>query len=149
MNQLTNALAQAGVKLPSTTERIWRAVKDEPGLTQAQLCKRLASIPKGTVSGRLHDMEVRGMVYTSGVKNQGGGWRDAVKAYHTDLDAFQLLPRPRKSPRTNRPTKVSRRTTHQVAPAVTPPAEREVFDLDAMTIREARALYAQLKEMFA
>lgn len=136
MNQLTNALAKAGVPLPTIKERLWRVIKDEPGLTATQLSKRLSGIPIGTISSQLNVMETRGMVYVVGTK--GHGPTRKAKAYHTDMDTYQLLSAPKVG------------TTHKPAQkAVEPTADRDAFDLDALTIREAKALYVRLKGMFA
>lgn len=138
MNAMTEAFIKAGAKVPTIAERLWRTIKEEPGLTAAQLHKRHTAIPRGSVSSQLAMMEQRGMVYVKGTKGQGP--RGTTKAYYTDMETYQRLPAPE-------------RTTHQ-APPPAPAAEtnRQVvdvsIDLDSLTIREARALYLKLKELF-
>jgi hypothetical protein len=139
MNAMTEAFISAGVKAPTIAERLWRIIKDEPGLTASQMQKRLPAIKVGSISSQLHLMETRGMVYVKGTKGQGP--KGTAKAYYTDMDTFQRLPAPK--PTTHKPAP---------APAATPDISRVagfVFDLDNLTIREARELYLKLKEMFA
>lgn len=137
MNQLTNALAKAGVPLPTIKERLWRVIKDEPGLTATQLRKRLSGIPIGTISSQLNVMETRGMVYAVGTK--GRGPTGTAKAYHTDMDTYDLPPPVKRNGKEAAPPPVE--TKRQ-------PVEKSI-DLDSLTIREAKALYQQLKGMFA
>ena len=141
MNQLTNALITAGIKVPCVKERLWRVIKEEPGLTQSQLAKRLTNIPMGTISSQLHDMEARGMVYVVGTKGHGPSGK--AKAFHTDMETYQRLPRPEKNGK-------KAATAQAEPPAETKRQPVEVsIDLDSLTIREAKALYLKLKEMFA
>jgi hypothetical protein len=140
MNQLTNAFINAGIKLPSTKERLWRVIKDEPGLTQAQLAKRLTGIPIGTISSQLHGMEERGMVYVVGTKGRGPSGK--AKAYHTDMETYQLLPMPERNGK-----KAATAQAEPPAETKRQPVEMSI-DLDSLTIREAKALYLKLKEMF-
>lgn len=139
MNQLTNALITAGIKVPCVKERLWRVIKEEPGLTQSQLAKRLTNIPVGTVSSSLHNMEKRGIVYVVGTKGRGPSGK--AKAYHTDLETYQHLPLLEGNGKTAAPAPTPAETKRQ-------PVEKSI-DLDSLTIREAKALYQQLKEMFA
>lgn len=139
MNQLTNALITAGIKVPCVKERLWRVIKEEPGLTQSQLAKRLTNIPKGTISSQLHDMEARGMVYVVGTKGHSPSGK--AKAYHTDMETYQRRPRPERNGKTAAPAQPPAETKRQ-------PVEVSI-DLDSLTIREAKALYLKLKEMFA
>jgi hypothetical protein len=139
MNAMTEAFISAGVKAPTIAERLWRIIKDEPGLTANQLHKRMPAIKVGSISSQLHLMETRGMVYVKGTKGQGP--KGTAKAYYTDMETFQRLPAPK--PTTHMPAP---------APAATPDISQPtgfVFDLDNLTIREARELYLKLKEMFA
>ena len=140
MNQLTNALAKAGVPLPTIKERLWRVIKDEPGLTASQLSKRLSGIPVGTISSQLNLMETRGMVYAVGTKGRGPIGK--AKAYHTDMAAYTLPPPVKTNGKKAEPSPASAVSTNRQ------PVEMSI-DLDSLTIREAKALYAKLKEMFA
>jgi hypothetical protein len=139
MNAMTEAFIAAGAKAPTIAQRVWRIIKDEPGLTQSQMFKRLPAIAKGSISSQLHLMEKRGMVYVKGTK--GGGPTGTSKAYYTDLDHYERLPLPKGNGKTAEPAP---------APALglAPPTTAKKFDLDGLTIGEARALYKQLKEMF-
>ena len=142
MNAMTEAFISAGVRAPTIAERLWRIIKDEPGLTFSQLCKRLPAIKVGSISSQLHLMETRGMVYVKGTKGQGP--KGTAKAYYTDMDTFQRLPAPK--PTTHKPAPAPATTT--TTPDISQPTGN-VFDLDSLTIREARELYLKLKEMFA
>ena len=139
MNAMTEAFISAGVKAPTIAERLWRIIKDEPGLTATQMQKRMPAIKVGSISSQLHLMEQRGMVYVKGTKGQGP--KGTAKAYHTDMERYERLPVPVP---TKAPVKVP------IEPVSAPKGDDwPAFDLDNLTIREARELYLKLKGMFA
>jgi len=143
MNAMTEALKTAGVPLPSIAQILWKAIKESQGITRTELGKRLSHINPNSVNSRLHDLQKRGMVYTKKIK-----FRDTyTNAYYTDMGEFRMLPHVTTKPESESEPKPEARTKPQAStPAPTPPSRS--FDLDTMTVGEARALYAQLKRMF-
>jgi hypothetical protein len=138
MNAITYALKAAGVATPTQSELIWRRVKEQPGMTAKGIGMSLTSIKKSSISTLLSAMEKRGMVYTK---------RDAGRArkYYTDMTAYELLPLPKPLPKVTPPAKIEVEYCQSSPLVVTPP---KAFNLDDLTVREARALYEQLHKMF-
>lgn len=143
MNAMTEALKTAGVPLPSIAQILWKVIKESQGITRTELGKRLSHINPNSVNSRLHDLQKRGMAYTRKIK-----FRNAyANAYYTDMDEFRMLPHVTTKPESGSEPKPEARPKPQAStPAPTPPSRS--FDLDTMTVGEARALYAQLKRMF-
>ena len=59
MNQISSALAAAGVKLPSAQQRIWNYVKDHPDVTARRVQQEL---PVASVSSLMSQMVDRGLL---------------------------------------------------------------------------------------
>lgn len=141
MNAMTEALVQAGVKLPPVKERLWRHIKDNPGITRAELRKVFSAIPEGTFHGQLWKLLQSGTVFTR-TEYINGRRRDRL---YTDLDVYV------------RPT-VRRSVGEDKQPAAPAPpdgqcdavSQRPSLDalLDSLTVGEARELYQKLKKMF-
>lgn len=143
MNAMTEALKTAGVPLPSIAQILWKAIKESQGVTRTELGKRLSHINPNSVNSRLHDLQKRGMVYTKKIKFRN----TYTNAYYTDMGEFRMLPHVTTKPESGSEPKPEARPRPQTStPAPTPPSRS--FDLDTMTVGEARALYAQLKRMF-
>lgn len=139
MTDLHIALAAAGVQLPTQTQRIWVWLKDHQPQTAKAISAALHLAQSPTL---LSSMEKRGMV-TSKLEHSRltGG---TVKWYSTVGRAYELLPVPKKT--ANKPQPPALQTQALDAPAATRPTA--AFDLDALTIAEARALYSRLARMF-
>lgn len=141
MNAMTEALKTAGVPLPSIAQILWKVIKESQGITRTELGKRLSHINPNSFNSRLHDLQKREMIYTRKIK-----FRNAyANAYYTDMDEFRMLPHVTTKPESE-PKPEARPKPQASTPAPTPPSRS--FDLDTMTVGEARALYAQLKRMF-
>lgn len=143
MNAMTEALVQAGVKLPPVKERLWRHIKNNPGITRAELRKVFSAIPEGTFTGQLWMLLQSGTVFTR-TEYINDKKRDRL---YTDLDVY-VRPTVRRSAEEDK---------QPAAPAYAPPAgqcdtvsQRPSPDalLDSLTIGEARVLYQKLKKMF-
>ena len=143
MNAMTEALKTAGVPLPSIAQILWKVIKESQGITRTELGKRLSHINPNSFNSRLHDLQKREMIYTRKIK-----FRNAyANAYYTDMGEFRMLPHVTTKPESGSEPKPEARPKPQAStPAPTPPSRS--FDLDTMTVGEARALYAQLKRMF-
>lgn len=144
MNTMTAALISAGVPVPSNKERVWRAIKESPGITNGELQKRLAGLPAGTIGSSLADLEQRGAVYSRNTFNKNVG-RD-IKAYYTDMEVYTKQPMPKASKPSIKLVDKSRPVGN--VPDETPPKKPQGFDIDNLTIAEARALYQRLHKMF-
>lgn len=143
MNAMTEALKTAGVLLPPIAQILWKAIKESQGITREELGKRLSHINPNSVNSRLHDLQKRGMVYAKKIKFRN----TYTNAYYTDMGEFRMLPHVTTKPESGSEPKPEARPRPQTStPAPTPPSRS--FDLDTMTVGEARALYAQLKRMF-
>lgn len=136
MTIMENALKEAGVRLPTVKERIWKTVLTSPGITRAELARRLRAIPEGSIQSQTFDLLRRGMVYTSeGAKG--------VQGLHTDLTEYRLLPAMQEK------AKPQVQAAQPVAAKAEESPEAQVLRLvENLTLRQARALYADLHRMF-
>jgi len=130
MNSIAIALKTAGVKTPPQTQRIWTHLHDSPraliGIPSKEISKALG-ISNGNVSSLLSGMARRGMVtYTVDGRS---------RRYKSVGAEYDLRPLAAGKP--------------AAAVTVVPVAAPAKFDLDSLTVREARELYNQLKRMFS
>lgn len=124
---------------------VWEALHHMPHTTCYELYEALGrSVPSGTVSSCLSKFQRVGIVVSTGKKN-------GMRAYKTVGSVFVKPEHSQYSP-----AKVNNTEDQPVAvvsPAnteVTPVGEKPSYkSLDDMTVREAREMYAQLKEIFA
>lgn len=146
MTAIERALRTAGAPLPSQTQRIWMWLKDH----QPQSAKQVAAamhLPQA--SSMLSQMEKRRMV-TSTLDYDRSTCRH-TKKFHTVGREYEYLPLPIK-PVVVKPT--AQVFAIQFPPSVAPEAVQcsqagpTAFDLDSLTIAEARALYKRLAPMF-
>lgn len=72
MNDMTIALTQAGVKLPTGRQRIWNWLKDHPHKTARDVIVAL-KLHAGTVSGALSKLESGGFVVAKQEPVRPGG----------------------------------------------------------------------------
>ncbi len=156
MTVMEQALRDAGVKLKTHKELIWQFLKDHPSQSAAALVAAL-KLPPERVNNSLWMMERRGMVAsTTHVEREHssrGNYRN-IKRYTAVGATFEMLPLVKKAV-----TRVSQKAVPQPVTAVEPQQEKpatlvqqakkvEDFDLDGLTIRQARALYDKLHRMF-
>ena len=138
MNQITQALKQAGVKVPSVTNRVWHYVADHPNVN----CKTISQVLGLGLSETATSLNIlvrRKMCskHTVDMKvRAGNGW--AVKGvlhYTVTVKTYELLPLPKRTK----------------TPALKPVAvkiEALKLNIETMPLGEARALYEQLKRVF-
>lgn len=147
MNAMTLALATAGVAVPTVKERIWRVIKEQPGLTARQISRLMPAVAAGTISSQLFLLEKAELIYVKGTKGQGP--RGTTKAYYTDHDKFV---KPERWPHNGSTKGNGTNPAPLIAyapPAPAPaPAPKTRIDVDSLTLAEARTLYNQLKEFF-
>lgn len=116
MNDMTTALAKAGVKLPAQNQRIWTYLKDfGPGDV-----KKIASVTKigeATVQATITDLVKRGMLdKIERVDHKGVRMRNKYGALGQQ---FELLPLPQKGAKKARAPAAPGATTPQVMVNVT------------------------------
>ena len=160
MNAISTALQEAGVQLPSIYERIWRYFKDHPRST-ALSCSQVIKLNRTSASSYISEMETRRMLRSEPLdmklKGPHGAFMNRrVKHYYVNTTEFEMLPKPKrlKPLRTPKPPRKPRvKVEAEVkAPAAAPtlPAEWDAEAVvRALTPRQARAVYDQLKEIFA
>lgn len=129
--QMTDAMTAAGIRpIISRMQRVWTTVYNSKlRITSSDVAKILKE-SNGNVSSLLSQMEQRGMV--DAVYNNKG-----VKEYGTIGDKYELLP-----VRKVATTPAKWRASMPIL------IQDKVFDVDSLTISEARALYRKLKPMF-
>jgi hypothetical protein len=146
MNSITTALKTAGVKLPPLNKRVWLWLHDHPDKTSKDVALAIKT-PHSDVATVMTDMLRRKMVTRTHMlvmARQGSPAR--VFVWRTCLREFELLPLPpMQSLRYAEPKPIfDSLSSHCPAPAPT-----KAIDVDALTLREARALYLKLKDYFA
>ena len=92
MNEITQALMAAGVAMPTSTEQVWRYVKENPGCSAKAAVKALPHIPATSVSSLLGQMEKREMVYSRVDATE----RHAFNRYYTDDAVYTPRPWPKR-----------------------------------------------------
>lgn len=154
MNAITLALKEAGVKVPPVSERIWRLIKDQPGLSARQVIDKLG-IKEASGSSILHQLTARGMLETKSMSVMrripaGGTAPRRVKTFYVNPrmgGEYELLPLPKKG---SKVTQLSVTKRECVAP--TPPVTCETTagapDIDHLTLGQARNLYNVLHQLF-
>lgn len=157
MNAISTALKTAGVKLPPLNKRVWLWLHDHPGKSAKVIALALKDSPSqvGTV---LRDMERRGMVvcFAESVRSGSAGHHKKVFTWRTLIPQYTLLPMPmpKKVKADTRPLVVqqelpSPKTREAEGPVDTRPQPTvKGFDMESCTLRELRALYVSLKELF-
>ena len=146
MNSIIQAMRIAGVPTLPQTQRIWMWLNDH----QPQSAKQIATAMKlPQASSLLCQMEKRGMV-TSTVEHDRFTGHNS-KMFRTVGKEYQLLPRPLK-PVVPKPTAQVFALRFQpidpAEPVQCSQAGPTAFDIDTLTIAEARALYKRLATMF-
>lgn len=149
---LQKSPAGATLKKP-LMERIWLYVKDHPGVLSSRLHKILKE-ESSAVSSLVLQMTKREMLVR---EKQSQPYRGAPSFYlrvnPKMRGVYELLPKPKKP---NTQIAVSVQTLPQApAPAVVSeskeklqPVNAETFDLESLTIREARQLQVRLYQLF-
>lgn len=166
------ALATAGVRLPTVAERVWNMIKDRPNSTAVDIAKRL-KIFRHDVASRLVDLEARKMIWSNVDRTlcPDGVFRQ-VKHFRTDLASYQVLARA--VPIKHRVKKAPAMTNAIFAPPAPaapieapayiapdvripeaakidpPPTQDQLVReyVDGLSVAAARAMYAYLDKVF-
>lgn len=139
--QIIQAFEKAGIKM-TKAERIWNYLKDKPGRSIKQI---EADLHMKSISAPIHYMKVAGLLRTE---------QDRLYSYKRNLffakgtafskEGLYSRPHPKSAVVLDKPA------VSTVQPVVQPVQQPTLkpFDLDSLTIAEARSLYNQLKKMF-
>ena len=138
MNDITAALKTAGVKLPPLRRRVWNWLHDHPNHNSREVATAIHA-KYSEVATQVSDMVNRGMLkseqtYTNHRRNP--------MIYRTAIKDYELLPKGKVSGAKWEPTPFT--------PVVDPFSKlpKPKIDVHALPLREARELYAALKEYF-
>jgi len=143
MNQISSALVQAGVKLPSLSQRVWQVLHDSKVPRSGKVLASMLNLPQAHVSSALNKLYARGMVAIARqeltrCKGPRGSVTNRLVAQYAALGTeYELLPvLPKAKP------DVEQRF---LCPSPQPTA---TIDIEKMTLAEAHALYKRLQEFF-
>ena len=137
MNTITAALKNAGVAVPPLSKRIWLWLKDHPNKTSREICTAL-NAPHSQVATLTNQMLKRGMLE----KTNGGGHENPLR-WKTCIPEYERLPIRKAS------APIAKATYVTLPPPVAPSMNsRYNFDIEKLTLEDARVIYAQLKKLF-
>lgn len=147
---------------PSSRERAWRFVKDNPGVTVGQIAEAIGSTSQ-SIAGGLHKMVLRGDL-TRERSDDGSGFR-----YYAATESYEVMsmedrvasmmraraarkgkpgpkPKAKRSVKKAKPSPIKRADEKSTAPAP------QAFDADAilagLNVLQARELMDKLKQLF-
>ena len=147
MNQISSALAQAGIKLPPLTRRIWQLLHDSKLPRSAACLASMLHVPRGNVSSAINSMYSRGMIALArheptrikgprgtSINRSIAQWA----AVGQDYELLQVLPTTKAKP----PASVEVEQQPQRA------VEQFELDIEKMPLSKAFDLYKRLQEFF-
>ena len=153
MNQISSALAQAGVKLPPLTRRIWQLLRDSKLPRSAACLASMLNEPPGNVSSAINTMYSRGMIaLVRHELTRVKGPHDSTKnrliaqwaAVGQEYELLPVLPTTKAEPAAN-PYLVNATNAKLLGHSTPQPA---TINIEKMTLSEAHTLYKQLREFF-
>lgn len=134
MNTITAALKNAGVAVPPLSKRIWLWLKDHPNKTSREICTAL-NASHSQVATLTNQMYKRGML--------SKGSADGVLNWKTCIPEYERLPLRKEG------APIAKATSLTLPPPVAPSMQtRYNFDIEKLTLEDARAIYTQLKKLF-
>jgi len=158
MNAITHALKIAGVRTPTQSERVWRTIKDNPGITSSRVAQT-TGLNHNNVSSLACTMVSRGMLIQNAqqlrVKGPRGSWIvRKVATYTVDPrmnGEYEMLPAPAKP----KAAVISAPKPAQYSDVVSDggmdprnAAHKPKTNIDHLTLGEARSLYDMLHQLF-
>ena len=138
-NQIVQAFAKAGIKM-TKSERIWLYLKDKPAQSAADIQHALKM---KNISGTLHYMDKAGLLTAGRVNLNNRGFKNLYSAKGQVYDGSGMY--------AGRASDQSLKAEAQkvVGVPTETPAGKDPYDIENLTVGEARALYSKLKKMFA
>ena len=148
MNQITVALKEAGMALPTQNQRIWNWLKDHPNKTTLEISKAL-NLTLGNVSSLISGMYKRKMV--TAINDKSNSRRGVVGRYSVVGREYELLPLPKQQVVARpqpRPIDVAppAPTPNNVRQAEVPTTAEQI--LEKLSVKQAHELYVALHGMF-
>lgn len=150
---METALKAAGVPLRSIPERIWYYVKDHPGSTCHDI-QAVLHLPFDRVATVCGTLVKRKMFYVKKETRRVHGTRGGVRMVNLytappTMGVYTVLPMPSSKPAASpAPAKLPAPPLQVVPPTLASPEQKSKFDLDNMTVGEAKLLYERLHRMF-
>lgn len=153
MNQISSALAQAGVKLPPLTQRVWQVLYDSKIPRSATCLASMLRVPSGNVSSAINSMYSRGMIALARheltrLKGPRGTSINRLIAHWAavgqEYELLPVLPTTKAEPAAN-PYLVNATNAKLLGHSTPQPA---TINIEKMTLSEAHTLYKQLREFF-
>lgn len=155
MNVVATKLKEAGVKLPSVKYRIWNWLRDHPEKTVSDIATALGLGYEPAQA--ILEMEKGGVVKVFSDMSRGTGGNGQsykIKRYSvSNAKEYENVTKGRIARmKPMRSVPAAQQVRKEAAPLVTfeapVPQVITLSNLDSLTIDEARAIYAKLKEMF-
>lgn len=149
MNAISTALKDAGVVIPPLNKRIWLWLHDHKGGKTSKAIAAALNARHSDVATQLNAMYKRGMVAKSVPHARRAG--RSVWEWETLGWQFELLPYKKQVAAIR--AEIMEKSGDPglggpVAADVPAPPTVRGFDMESCTLRELRALYVQLKELF-
>ncbi len=149
MTVMEQALKEAGVATRTIPERVWHYVKDHGGTACFDIAVDL-KMPfdrVATVAGLLVKRKMLEVRQESRRVHGSKGTMRYINVYSVprSMTFYTVLPLP-KAGKVAKP--VAPLAVVQPCPTPAPVVEKPKFDLDSLTLREAKSLYDQLKRLF-
>ena len=156
---MEHAIKSAGIATPTQMERVWRIIKDHPGITSRRVGEMAkmdhpiaASYCSQLMSRRMVDVTYTPMLLKLG---RGMGTRN-IATYRVTKQVYDVLPKchdqavdllPGKG-KSSEVKLISFATAEEkvAAPVQVPPTSK--IDIDKLTVMEAKELYLKLHKMF-
>ena len=150
MNQISSALAQAGVKLPSLMRRVWQVLHDSKIPRSATCVANILHEPRNNVASTMNAMYSRGMIALARhemtrVKGPRGTNSNRLVAQWAAVgqkyELLPVLPTTKAEPTAN-PYLVNAKLPEHLTP------QTATIDIEKMTLAQAHTLYKQLQKFF-
>lgn len=156
-NEALKAVPQPPVLVQPVLKQVWLYLKDHPLKSAAQLAKSMPHLSKERINAALHDLNLRGMI----VREKKGSDPYLCRV-NPRMPHFEMWPMPKKGPKKKpvsvveqKPAQLPAAEVHNVQesapqlPAQAAPVQQAIpFDVEDLTIAQARVLYKQLQDLF-
>lgn len=149
MATIVRQLKEAGVKVPPVIQRVWQWLKDNGRHTSTEIAAAI-NLPANNVSSVLGNLCDRGMVSRAKEHSIAKGHQTTYYAANPKMKSYELLPFTQEAKtrlKRGSPAPVAVERPRLPEPVVVVPAKPENL-LDTLTVREAYAIYLELKAMF-
>ena len=132
MTKIAEQLKKSGLAVPAN-KRVWMYLKDHPHKSAKEIALGL-NVHPAQVYTALNDLSSRKMVVNHIELEKRGVGRRSIKVYQAAGDRFELKP--------------VKSFVKIEEPVVVQPVKPVEINIDTLTVKEAKALYDKLKEIF-